>query len=209
VARRPEPGTSSWHLVAPIDLREHDLPVQAALGFHRGRTEDLLTRAANTIEQLNRDLAELRGARERWKSERERLEGQLREETTRAERLVGEAMLDAHKAGQALRAEAEAKAEELRAEAEALLVPAEQEARRLVEEAREQARELVAGAEAERDRLAAQAEQYTLLAADVQRRSVEALRHALASLEDDVQPTEGAAPSDEVAPFRTADTTAQ
>jgi cell division septum initiation protein DivIVA len=202
------PGRASWPLVAPIDLREHDLPTQAALGFHRRRTQELLARAADTIEQLSRELSELRTARERWRAERDRLEETVKEETTRAERLVGEAMLDAHKAGQALRAEAEAKAEDLQGQAEALLESAKQEAQRLVADAREQARELVAGAEAERDRLAAQGEQYTLLAADVQRRAVEVLRHALGTLEGDSRSAEGAA-SDEVAPFRTADLTSQ
>ena len=137
MARKPEQRDESWAFLAPSDLREHDLPSQAALGFHRGRTEDLLQRAAATIERLNRDLAEIREARESWKRERDRLEALLEEEKTRAELLVGETMVDAHKASQALRAEAEAEAESVRAEAEALLEPAREEAKRLVAEARE------------------------------------------------------------------------
>lgn len=189
---------SPWP-VTPIDLREHELPMQAALGFHRGRTEELLSRAANTIEQLTRELAELRAAKESWEQERELLEHRLEEETTRAERLVGEAMLDAHKAGQALRAEAEAEVEEL-------LAPAKQEATRIVEEAREQARELLATAKAEREGLAAQAEQYKLLAAELQQRSVEVLQRALAALEEDFRPA--TARHDRAEPFRSADSQA-
>jgi cell division septum initiation protein DivIVA len=190
--------------VAPIDLREHELPVQAALGFHRGRTEELLTRAANTIERLNRELAELRAAKDDWHREREQLEHRIEEAATRAERLVGEAMLDAHKAGQALRVEAEQEAEEMRAEAKALLGPARDEAARVVEDAREQARELAAAAEAECERLAGQAEQYKLLAADIQRRTADALRRALAALEEDSGHVGGSL-GEQLAPFRTAD----
>jgi colicin import membrane protein len=193
----------SWAFLAASDLRQHELPVQAALGFHRGRTEELLGRAAATIERLNRDLAELRQAREAWKRERDRLEARLQEEKTRAELLVGETMIDAHKAAQALRAEAEADAAALRAEAEALLEPAREEAKRLVTEAHAKAEELLSDAEAECERLAAQAEQYKLLAADVQHRSVESLQRALAALgADDADPE---ASKEEVAPFRKPD----
>lgn len=194
---------ASWAFLAPSDLREHDLPSQAALGFHRGRTEELLQRSAATIERLNRDLAEIRQARETWKRERERLEAQLEEEKTRAELLVGETMVDAHKAGQALKAEAEAEAEALRAEAKALLEPAREEAKRIVAEAQEKATELVAEAQAESDRLAAEAEQYKLLSADVQRRSVDFLHRALEAFGESTGELEVS--SDEVAPFRTAD----
>lgn len=195
---------ASWAYLAPSDLRAHDLPVQAALGFHRGRTEELLARAADTIERLNRDLAAIRQAKESWRRERDRLEAQLEEAKTRAELLVGEAMLDAHKAGQALKAEAEAEAEAVRAKAEALLAPARQEAQRLVAEAQERANNLVSDAEAEVERLSAQAEQYRLLAADVQQRSVEFLRRGLEALGADPDSRE-APHGEEVAPFRKPD----
>ena len=201
--RRDHTDDPSWAYVAPIDLREHDLPVQAALGFHRGRTEELLRRAADTIERLNRELAEIRTARDRWRQERTRLEVDLEEEKTRAERLLGEAMLDAHKAGQALRTEAEAEAETLRAEAETVLDSAKQDAQRLATEAQLEAGKLVADAEAECERLAAQAEQYKLLAADVQRRSVGFLQRALEALGESAG--EPDASGSEVAPFRTGD----
>ena len=193
---------AAWAYLAPSDLREHDLPVQAALGFHRGCTEELLDRAAATIERLNRHLAEFSGATDTWKREREQLESRLEEEKRRAEHLVGEAMLDAHKAAQALRAEAEERAEAMRAEAEALLGPAREEAERLMTEARLEAAELVAEAKAERDRLAAEAEQYRLLAADVQRRSAGVLRRALEALGEEA--AEPAGETGEVTPFRTA-----
>jgi cell division septum initiation protein DivIVA len=203
MAGNPEhSGDASWAFLAPSDLREHDLPSQAALGFHRGVTEELLNRAADTIERLNRELAELRQARESWKRERERLELQLEEAKRQAELLVGEAMLDAHKAAQAMKAEAEAHAEDVRAEAERLLEPARQEAARLVAEARVQAEQLVSDSEAEVERLATQAEQYKLLAADVQQRSVEFLQRGLEALGAD--PAEEAA-GDDVRPFRSSE----
>lgn len=193
----------SWAYLSPGDLRAHDLPSQAALGFHRGRTEELLQRAADTIERLNRDLAEIREAREGWKRERNRLESQLEEEKTRAGLLVGEAMLDAHKAAQALKAEAGSDAEALRAEANALLERAKDEAKRVIAEAHEEAAQLVAAAAAERERLAAEAEQYKLLSADVQHRSVAFLQRALKALGEPVAPS--AAPDEEIAPFRKPD----
>jgi cell division septum initiation protein DivIVA len=193
---------TSRAFLAPADLRQHDLPSQAALGFHRGRTDELLNRAADTIERLSRELAEIRQARENWKRERDRLEGQLEEAKTRAELLVGEAMLDAHKAGQALKAEAEAEADAIRAEAEALLEPARLEAQRLVAEAQERADRLVADAEAEVERLAAQAEQYKLLAADVQQRSVTFMQRALDALGGEDSASEA---GEEVTPFRSSD----
>jgi cell division septum initiation protein DivIVA len=200
VTHKADRNDSSWAFLAPVDLREHDLPWQAALGFHRGRTEELLDRAADTIERLNRELAELLQTRESWKRERERLESQLEDAKTHAELLVGEAMLDAHKAAQAIRTEAEAEAEELRAKAEALLEPARQEAQRLVAEARVKADEQIATAQAEVERLSAQAEQYKLLSADVQRRSVDFLQRALEAL--GAEPSHSEASAEDVAPFR-------
>jgi cell division septum initiation protein DivIVA len=194
----------SWAFLAPVDLREHDLPSQAALGFHRGSTQALLNRAADTIERLNRELAVLRQERETWKRERDRLERQLEEAKIRAELLVGEAMLDAHKASQALKAEAEAEAEALRAEAKALLAPARQVAQRLVAEAHTKANQLVSEAEAEVERLSGQAEQYKLLAADIQRRSIEVLRQGLGALGADPADSE-ASTGQEIAPFRKPD----
>ena len=203
MARKPDHSNdASWAFLAPVDLREHNLPSQAALGFHRGSTEELLSRAADTIERLSRELLERQEVERRWKQERSELESRLEEAKTRAELLVGEAMLDAHKAGQALRAEAEADATALRTQAEALLEPARQEANRLVAEARARAQELVSDAETECERLAAQAEQYKLLATDVQRRSVDFLRRALEALGADA-PAERS--WDEVAPFRKPD----
>ena len=122
-------------------------------GIKADAAADLLQRAAWDYRAV---LAQTRQLAETVEEQARRigdLEAQLAEEKTRAELLVGEAMLDAHKAGQALKAEAEADAEALRAEAEALLAPARQEA-----------------------------EQYKLLAADVQHRSVEFLRRALEAL---------------------------
>lgn len=202
MAGQPDRWDESRAFLAPVDLRGHDLPSQAAFGFHRGRTQELLNRAADTIERLNSELVQMRETRETWKRERDRLEARVEEEKTRAELLVGEAMLDAHKATQALRAEAEADAAVLRAEAHALLESAKQEAQRLVGRARDRANELVAEAESESKRLAAEAEQYKLLAADVQRRSVGFLQRALEELGDGA---ENDSPGDEVAPFRTAD----
>jgi len=203
MARKPDPSEDpSWAYLAPSDLREHDLPSQAALGFHRGRTEELLTRAADTIERLNRGLTEIREAREGWKRERDRLETRLEEEKTRAELLVGEAMLDAHKAAQALRAESEADAETARAEAEALLEQTRHEATRLVSEAREEADQRVAAARADCERLALQAEQYNRIAADVQHRSVEFLQRALEALGAD--PAELEQTGEDVRLFRSA-----
>jgi regulator of protease activity HflC (stomatin/prohibitin superfamily) len=124
----------------------------------------------------------------------------LEEAKTRAERLVGEAMLDAHKAAQAMKAEAEEHAEQVRAEAERLLEPARQEAARLLAEARVKAEQLVSDSEAEVERLASQAEQYKLLAAEVQQRSVELLQHGLEALGAD--PAEAEAAGDDVRPFR-------
>jgi F0F1-type ATP synthase membrane subunit b/b' len=204
MARKPDHSESeSWAFLAPSDLRQHDLPSQAALGFHRGVTEELLGRAADTIERLNRDLAELRNARETWKRERDRLESRLEEAKTQAELLVGEAMVDAHKASQALRAEAEEDAEAIRAGAEALLEPAREEARRVVDEARAQASDLISNAEAERDRVAAEAEQYKLLAADVQRRSIDFLRRGLEAL--GANPAETEAAGEDIRPFRASE----
>jgi cell division septum initiation protein DivIVA len=201
MGRKPDSRESeSWAYLAPSDLRQHDLPSQAALGFHRGAAEELLARAADTIERLNRDVAELRQARETWKRERERLESRLEEAKTQAELLVGEAMLDAHKASQALRAEAETDAQAIRSEAEGLLEPAKEEAQRLVAEAQAEARRLIEDAEAERRRLAAEAEQYKLLAADVQRRSVDFLQRGLDALGAD--PVVSEAAEEDVRPFR-------
>jgi cell division septum initiation protein DivIVA len=202
VARRPVQPDGSWVFVAPLELRAHDLPSQAALGFHRGRTEELLNRAAATIERLSRDLAEIREARETWRRERDRLDEQLEEAKKRAELLVGEAMVDAHKAAQALKAEAEADAAEIRADADALLEPARDEAKRLVAEAHVQANQLIAAARAECERLAAEAEQYRLLAAGVQERSVAFLQRALEALGEGA---DSDAAGDGVAPFRTPD----
>lgn len=191
---------SSWAFLAPSDLRQHDLPSQAAFGFHRGSTEELLSRAAATIERLQGELLLAQEASEVDRQERSELEASLDEAQKRAELLVGEAMLQAHKAGQALKAEAEADAEKLRAEAEALLEPARQQAQQLLSEAQAQARQLISGAEAERDRLAAEAEQYRLLAADVQLRSVESLKRALEAL--GVEPAAAEVADDDVRPFR-------
>jgi cell division septum initiation protein DivIVA len=191
VARNPDPTDGSARAyLAPADLREHALPAQAAFGFHRGQTEELLNRAADTIERLNRELAQSRKAGETWQRERDQLQGRLDEEKTRAELLVGEAMLEAHKAGQSIRAEAEAAAEALRAEAAALLEPAKQEAERLVAEARTEANQRVTDAEAECVGLAAQAEQYKLLIAAVQQHSVDVLQRALAVLGEAARETE-------------------
>jgi cell division septum initiation protein DivIVA len=205
VARKPgHTDDASRAYLAPVDLREHNLPLQAALGFHRGSTEELLNRAADTIERLSRELLLAQEAREVDQQERSELETRLEEAKTRAELLVGEAMLDAHKATQALKAEAEADAEALRVEAERLLEPARQEAARLVAEARAQASGLVADAEAERQRLATEAEQYKLLAADVQRRAIEFLKRGLEALGADPGEAETSS-GEEVAPFRTPD----
>ena len=204
MARTPDvPEKSSWAYLAPRDLREHDLPSQAALGFHRGRTEELLGRAAATIERLQHELLLLQEAKEVERLERRELEGRLEEAQKQAELLVGEAMVDAHKASQALKAEAEAEAARLRVEAEAMLEPARQEAQRLADAARGQAESLLADARAEVEHLSAQAEQYKLLAADVQERSVAFLQRALEALGGDVS----AAPEvgEDVAPFRSAD----
>ncbi len=202
MAREPNRADDGSVYLIPSDLRQHDLPFQAARGFHRGRTEELLNRAADTIERLNRDLAEIRKARETWKRERERLEAQLEDEKKRAELLVGEAMLDAHKAAQALKAEAEADADGMRAEAEALLIPARQETKRLLAEARAEALQLLAEARAECERLAVEAEQYKLLAADVQHRSVDVLQRALETLGEELIAPE--AEVEEATPFREA-----
>jgi F0F1-type ATP synthase membrane subunit b/b' len=197
------PDDSSWAFLAPVDLREHDLPSQAALGFHRGLTEELLRRAADTIERLQRELLLAQEAREVDRLERSALESRLDEAQKQAELLVGQAMLDAHKAGQALKAEAEADAKALRAEAEGLLEPARREANQLLDDAREQAKQLIADAEAERERLAAEAEQYRLLAADVQRRTVEFLQRGLEAL--GAEPAAAEVADDDVRPFRSTD----
>jgi len=203
-ARRPDARDDpAWAFLAPADLRAHRLPSQAARGFHRGSTEELLGRAADTIDRLNRELAEIRQARESWRRERSRLEGQLDEAKTRAELVLGEAMVDAHKASQALRTEAEADAETRRAEAEALLERARDDARRLVDDARDQARQVLIDAEAERKRAAAEAEQYKLFAADVQRRSVEFLQRALEALGEEAP--SAAMAGEEVAAFRSGE----
>lgn len=204
MARKPDHSDdASRAYLAPSDLREPDLPSQAALGFHRGSTEELLNRAADTIERLQRELLLAQEAREVDRHERSELEAGLEEAQRRAELLVGEAMLDAHKATEMLKAEAEAEAKAMRDEAEALLTPARQEAERLVAEARVHAMQLVSDAERECERLAAQAEQYKLLAADVQRRSVGFLQHALDAL--GAGTADSAVPGDEVAPFRKSD----
>ena len=93
MAGQPDRWDESWAFLAPVDLRGHDLPSQAAFGFHRGRTQELLNRAADTIERLNSELVQMRETRETWKRERDRLEARVEEEKTRAELLVGEAML--------------------------------------------------------------------------------------------------------------------
>ena len=202
MARKADQGNdSSWAFLAPQDLSEHELPSQAALGFHRGRTEELLNRAAATIERLSRERAELEQAREADALEHERLEVSLEEERKRAELLVGEAMVDAHKAGQAIKTEAEADAEKVRAEAKAQLGEAREAAKLLVSEARLEAKKLVAEARDESDRLAAQSEQYKLLAAEVRRRSVGVLQHALEALGERADTNES---GDEVAAFRTS-----
>jgi F0F1-type ATP synthase membrane subunit b/b' len=203
VSPRPDPTLDgSWAFLAPSALTAHDLPSQAALGFHRGRTEELLSRAAATIGRLNRELAELQQAREEDALERDRLEVSLDEERKRAELLVGEAMVDAHKAGQAIKAEAKAEGEQIRADARAQIGAAQQKAEQLVADARVKAQELVADARAESERLALQSEQYKLLAAEVQRRSVGVLQCALEALEEGAA---SAGSSDEVTPFRTTD----
>ena len=194
---------SQWAFLAPSDLRHHDLPTQAARGFNRGSTEELLNRAAATIERLNRDLGELRDARETWKRERERLEGRLEEARTRAEVLVGEAMIDAHKASQALKAAAEEDARALRARAEAMLEPARVEAQQLLDEARDEAERLVADARAEAEQSASQAEQHKLLAADVHNRSVASLRRALDAL--GARPAGADPAGEDVRPFRSVE----
>ena len=172
------------------------------LGSIGARTDELLSRAADTIERLRRELLLAQEAREVDRLERGELKAQLEEATKRAELLVGEAMLDAHKATQALKAEAEADAEAIRVEAEGLLEPARQEASRLVAEAQQKAEQLVAEGQAERDRLAAEAEQYKLLAADVQHRSIECLKRGLEALgEAPAAPEVG----EDLAPFRSAD----
>jgi cell division septum initiation protein DivIVA len=201
MAGEPNGADGESPYLTPGELRRHELPIQAARGFHRGRTEELLNGAADTIERLNRDLAEIREARESWKRERERLESELEEEKKRTELLLGEAMLDAHKAAQALRAEAEADADAMRTEAEALLAPAREEAKRLLAEARLEALELVAEARAECERLAVEAEQYRLLADDVHHRSVDVLQRALETLGEDLSAPE-AEVEKEAAPFR-------
>jgi cell division septum initiation protein DivIVA len=164
----------------------------------------LLNRAAATIERLQHELLLAQEAREVDRLERSELNARLEEEKTRAELLVGETMVDAHKASQALKAEAAAEAEKLRAEAEALLEPARQEAQRLVAEAHSHANQLVSDAGADVERLSSQAEQYTLLAADVQRRSIEVLRQGLDALSEDPADSE-ASTGQEIAPFRKPD----
>jgi cell division septum initiation protein DivIVA len=100
-------------------------------------------------------------------------------------------------------AQAEAEAKAMRDEAEAILTPARQEAERLVAEARVHAMQIVSDAEGECERLAAQAEQYKLLAADVQRRSVDFLQRALEALGADT--ADSAVAGDGAAPFRRSD----
>lgn len=153
-----QPGRAdnpSWSHVAPADLHEHHLPRQVMFGFHRGRTEELLKRAADTIARLTRQLAEARG------------EDLVQE---RAERLAGQALLDAHKLAKVLHAEAETE---------------------------------LAAARKEMERVAAAAEQYRLLAADVRRRSIEALQRAIEELgesADAAEPGSEPATADEVTP---------
>jgi cell division septum initiation protein DivIVA len=196
--RRDNTDDDAWGYRAHMNLREHDLPVRP-FGLSRRKTEALLDRAAYTIERLEHALTDYRTARDRWRQERTELQAELDELRTRAERLLGEAMIDAHKAGQVVRTEAEVEAETLRTEAEAVLEAARQDAQRLLAEARAEAEELVAEAEAGCERLAAQGEQYKLLAADVQRRAVLALQGALETLGDGPDVADA---SDEVTPFR-------
>jgi hypothetical protein len=185
MAPEPDPKQDgAWAFLAPADLSQHDLPSQAALGFHRGRTEELLNRAAATIERLSRELAESQRGREDDALARERLEVSLEEERKRTELLVGEAMVDALKAAQAIKAEAEADAEKVRAGARAQIGEAQEEAKLLVSEARLEAKKLVAAARAEEELLEVQTEQYKLLAAEVQRRSVGVLQRALEALSE-------------------------
>lgn len=201
MAHDPDRTTDSPEANNPSHyLRVHNLPSQA-FGLHRGRTEALLNWSADTIDRLDHELGKLSAAKQTWDSERKQLEHQLEEARTRAELLLGEAMIDAHKASKALKAEAQADARAIRAEAHALLEPARQEAKRLVVEAELQAKQIVSDADAERARLATESEQYKLLAADLHRRTVDVLQRAIATLETD--PADAEVVSDDVRPFRT------
>lgn len=169
--------------VTPAELRNPRLS-QQALGFHRGRTEELLGRAADALERLGAELVELRRERSGWEKERARLEARLELETERAERVLGQIMVEAHEAADAVRAEAQAEAETVRTQAQTFLAPVQAEAERLLEEARRQAAEIVAEAERERDRLEA--------AGDLARSLVDSIRrHTLATLRDAIARVDG------------------
>ncbi len=203
MARKPGGGEdASFAYLAPRDLSAHELPSQAALGFHRGSTGAFLGWAAATIERLSGELAALQRAREEDALAHERWEVSLEEERKRAELLVGEALVDAHDAGQVLKAEAEVEAEKIRAEAKTQIGAAREEAKLLVSEARLEAKKQVADARAECERLGVQAEQYKLLTEDVQRRSIEVLKRGLEALGEQA---DSGGPGDEVVPFRTPD----
>jgi hypothetical protein len=171
-----------WGKVSPLDLRDPDLPTQIVLGFDRKWTTDLLGRAADTLEDQSRALAQLRAEREQWERERADLQRHLEEEAGRAERVLGEVMLDAHKAAEAVRSEAEYAASSVRAEVEGALASAGADAEAVVAEARRQAAELVHEAQQRRERLATEAERYRARVAEMREQVVTALRHALDEL---------------------------
>ena len=146
--------------VTPNELRTPHLPLQPIGGYSREETEQLLDRAARTLEErtstLSAQVSDLQAALD---EARQRLSEASRREPQSVEQAVGEVLVTAHRAAELVRNEAEQ-------EIDALLGEARAQAQNIVEEAERQAVELnEANARAEEARAKAEEEVRTLRAA--------------------------------------------
>jgi cell division septum initiation protein DivIVA len=138
------------------ELRDPDLPFQAFGGYARAETQELLGRAAAVLEQttanLQQEIAELTSTLEQ--AQKRPVDEAPRDALL--EQAVGEVMVTAHRAVEAMRRETEEQSNALladaRAQAQTIVEEAERQAR-LVDGARAQAEDALARAREEAQRV--------------------------------------------------------
>lgn len=136
MAKREQEVPDTRPEVTPAELRAAKLPLQPFGGYSRAETDQLLERAAGSLEEktssLEKQITELRVALD---EARRQLADQAAREPASVEQAVGEVLVTAHRAAEVLRNEANE-------EADNLLVDAREEARTIVAEAERQVEEI-------------------------------------------------------------------
>jgi cell division septum initiation protein DivIVA len=136
VAKREHEMPDTQFDVTPTELRAADLPLQPFGGYSRPDTNQLLDRAAGTLEEktssLQKQISELRMALD---EARQRLADEASREPASVEHAVGEVLVTAHRAAEVLRNEANE-------EVDRWLMDAREHARKIVAEAERRLEEI-------------------------------------------------------------------